>query len=58
MVKERFIELRWRRGAWELKETGGGRPTANLLAVHTVWGVTEAKKEDQWFFFAFLMALK
>ena len=25
----------------------GGRPTANPLAVHTVWGVAEAKKEDQ-----------
>jgi len=37
---------------------GGGRPMANLLAVHTDWGVAEAKKEDQWSLFAFLMALK
>jgi len=26
---------------------GGGRPTASFLAVHMVWGVAEAKKEDQ-----------
>ena len=26
---------------------GGGRPTASFLAVHTVWGVAEARKEDQ-----------
>ena len=37
---------------------GGGRPTASFLAVHTVWGVAEATKEDQWALFAFLMALK
>ena len=37
---------------------GGERPTANHLAVHTLWGVAEAKKEDQWALFAFLIALK
>ena len=37
---------------------GGGRPTANFLAVQTVCGVTEAKKRDQWSLLAFLIALK
>jgi len=37
---------------------GGGRPTANLLAVNTVWGVAEAKKEDLWSLCAFTIAWK
>jgi len=37
---------------------GGGRPPANFFAVHTVCGVAEARKEDQWSLLAFLMALK
>jgi len=41
-----------------LGKRGWGRPMANLLAFHTVWGVAEAKKEDQWALFAFLIALK
>ena len=36
----------------------GGWPTASFLAVHTVWGLGEAKKEDQVSLFAFLRALK
>jgi len=37
---------------------GGGRPTVNLFAVHTVCGVAVAKNEDQWSLLAFLIALK
>jgi len=37
---------------------GRGHPIANLFAVQTVCGVAEAKKEDQWSLFAFLIALK
>ena len=58
MVKKCFVEFTWCRGARELGETGGGRPIANLLAVHTVCGVAEAKKEHQWSLSALLMALK
>ena len=31
---------------------------ANFFAVHTICGVAEAKKVDQWSLFAFLIALK
>jgi len=58
MVEEGFVELQRRRGARELREATGGCPTANLFAVHTVCGVTEARKPDQWSLLAFLMALK
>ena len=37
---------------------GGGRPTANFFAVHTVCGVAVARNADQWSLLAFLIALK
>jgi len=63
-----FPGKKWPRSAWlssggveapgRSGNRGGGRRTANFLAVHTVWGVANANKEDQWSLFAFLMALK
>lgn len=40
------------------RKRGGGRPTANFLAVQTVCGVAEARKEDQCSLLAFLIPLK
>ena len=40
------------------RKRGGGRPIANFLAVHTVCGVADARKELHWSLFAFLMALQ
>jgi len=37
---------------------GGGRPTANFFAVHTICCVAVAKNADQWSLLAFLIALK
>ena len=37
---------------------GGRPPTANFLAVQTVCGVAEARKEDQYSLLAFLIPLK
>jgi len=47
MIEEGPVELRRSGGTRELGESGEGRPTASFLAVHTVWGVAEARKEDQ-----------
>jgi len=37
---------------------GGARPEANLFAIHRFWGVAESRKENQFLFFATLMAFK
>ena len=58
MFEESPVQLQRCRGTRELRETGGGRPTANFFAVQTVCGVAEARKADQWSLFAFFMALK